>query len=93
MSSLLTIGELSQFLKISEATIYYWVSRRQIPYTKFGRHLRFRVEEVLRYFEEQTMLGKSCSSGSPAVFEDLGFALNRSLTTRNEGHAQLPEKE
>jgi len=41
-SQLLTIDELSAYLKISRFTIYDWVYRKKVPFIKLGRHLRFQ---------------------------------------------------
>lgn len=41
-SQLLTIEELSAYLKVSRFTIYDWVCHKKIPYIKLGRHLRFK---------------------------------------------------
>lgn len=61
--ALLTIKKLAEALNVSSGTIYYWVSRNEIPYLKVGRHLRFDLEEVQAYFAEQTELRrKPCPS-------------------------------
>lgn len=52
-SPLLTIDEMGQQLKVPVNTIYYWVHRREIPFLKMGRHLRFRREEVLDFFDKK----------------------------------------
>lgn len=45
-------------LKYSKAvplsTIYYWTSRKEIPFLKVGRHVRFNLEKVLEFLEERT---------------------------------------
>lgn len=43
---LLKISELSDILKVSIHTIYYWVNKKEIPYYKIGRHLRFSLEDA-----------------------------------------------
>ena len=53
---LLTVGELAVALKISTGTLYYWVSRDEIPFLKVGRHLRFDLAQVRAHFAEQTEL-------------------------------------
>jgi excisionase family DNA binding protein len=54
---LLTVKEISQLLKVSHNTIYYWVSRSEIPFIRVGKHLRFERDKVLSFF-----LGKTCLS-------------------------------
>ena len=50
-SEIVTVAELSKILKVSPGTIYYWVSRKEIPYRKVGRHLRFNLGSVLAHFK------------------------------------------
>ncbi len=47
---LCTVEEIAQFLKVSVHTIYYWVSRREIPSLRVGKHLRFDRDQVLAHF-------------------------------------------
>lgn len=51
---LLTIGEMANELHVSPKTVYYWVGRFEIPFLKVGRHLRFKRDEVLQFFQERT---------------------------------------
>jgi excisionase family DNA binding protein len=48
--SLMTLTEAAHLLKVSKNTIYYWVHRREIPFLKVGKHLRFQPRELLRHF-------------------------------------------
>jgi excisionase family DNA binding protein len=43
----LTAEELAQALNISKATVYERVKKREIPYLKTGRLLRFNLQAVL----------------------------------------------
>ena len=51
-SDLLTIDEVCELTRWSRATIYSKVCRRQIPYLRLGRSLRFRRRDLLKLFEE-----------------------------------------
>lgn len=51
---LLTLGQVSERLNVSRKTLYYWVSRNEVPYLRLGRHLRFDLAAVLAFFEERT---------------------------------------
>jgi excisionase family DNA binding protein len=66
---LCTVQELAQILQCPISTIYYWVSRNEIPYVKLGRHLRFIPEEVLDHFKKTT------DERKPACFKP-GFSLD-----------------
>ena len=50
MDKLLTGKELAEILNVSTQTIYYWVSRNEIPYVKIGKHNRFIKDDVIKYF-------------------------------------------
>ena len=51
-SSVLTIEELSTYLKISKSTLYKLVREGRIPSQKVGRHWRFRKEAIDRWLDE-----------------------------------------
>jgi excisionase family DNA binding protein len=64
-SNLLTLDELAMSLKVPKQTIYYWVCRKQVPYLKVGRHLRFRHDDVLRHFTEKTAESQPACANFP----------------------------
>ena len=43
---MLTIDELSSYLKIKKSTLYGKVSQKEIPHYKLGHLLRFKKEEI-----------------------------------------------
>lgn len=43
---LLTVEEVAELLRLRPRTIYNMVSRRQIPFRKAGRQLRFAEAEI-----------------------------------------------
>lgn len=48
----LTIEELSAYLKIPKSTLYKLVREGKIPCQKIGRHWRFRKEAIDRWLDE-----------------------------------------
>ncbi|RME58004.1 MAG: DNA-binding protein [Caldilineae bacterium] len=48
----LTIDELSSYLKIPKSTLYKLVREGKIPCRKIGRHWRFRRETIDHWLEE-----------------------------------------
>jgi len=48
----LTIEELSVYLKISKSTLYKLVREGKVPSQKVGRHWRFRKEAIDRWLDE-----------------------------------------
>jgi len=49
---LLSIDELSRFIGISKGTLYNWVSQRKIPFVKCNGLLRFDVDDINRWIED-----------------------------------------
>jgi len=50
-SDVLTIEELSVYLKIPKSTLYKLVREGKVPSQKVGRHWRFRKEAIDRWLE------------------------------------------
>lgn len=48
MANIVTAKEVSQYLKLTETTIYKLASMGEIPGFKIGKSWRFDMEEVLR---------------------------------------------
>ncbi len=48
----LTIDELSAYLKIPKSSLYKLVRSGKIPSQKIGRHWRFRKETIDRWLDE-----------------------------------------
>jgi DNA binding domain, excisionase family len=48
----LTIEELSKYLKIAKSTLYKLVREGKVPCQKVGRHWRFRKEAIDRWLEK-----------------------------------------
>jgi excisionase family DNA binding protein len=48
----LTIDELSAYLKIPKSTLYKLVREGKVPSQKVGRHWRFRKETIDRWLDE-----------------------------------------
>jgi len=52
LGGVLTIEELSAYLKIPKSTLYKLVREGRIPSQKVGRHWRFRKMAIDRWLEE-----------------------------------------
>lgn len=48
----LTIDELSVYVKVSKSTLYKLVREGKIPCQKVGRHWRFRKETIDRWLDD-----------------------------------------
>ncbi len=59
MEKLMKAKELSQFLKLSESTIYKLASNGKIPGFKIGDSWRFELEEIQKLIRESKKIGKT----------------------------------
>ena len=53
LGAILTVDEISDYLKIPKSTIYKLVREGKIPAQKIGRHWRFRKEAIDRWLENK----------------------------------------
>jgi excisionase family DNA binding protein len=53
MEELLTINELSRYLKISKPTLYKMVEKGNIPALKIANQWRFKKEDINMWIEKQ----------------------------------------
>jgi excisionase family DNA binding protein len=51
--NVLTIDELSSYLKIPKSTLYKLVREGRVPFQKVGRHLRFHRESIDDWLKSQ----------------------------------------
>lgn len=56
--NVLTIEELSVYLKIPKSTLYKLVREGKIPAQKVGRHLRFLRESIDEWMKRQNEYGR-----------------------------------
>jgi len=54
-NEILTIEELAELLKVSTRTIRRIIRRRELPYIRIGRQLRFRRGDVDAWLESSTI--------------------------------------
>jgi excisionase family DNA binding protein len=52
MEILLTVKELAAALKLTEQTVQRYVLRKEIPYRKIMRAVRFRPSEINRWIDD-----------------------------------------
>ena len=58
MEKILTAKELSQYLKLSESTIYKLAATGEIPAFKVGDSWRFELEEIQKMIRDSKKRGK-----------------------------------
>lgn len=49
----LNIKQTSQFLNVKEAWLRYAIFKKQIPFFKFGKHIRFGKKSLIKWTQEQ----------------------------------------
>ena len=54
MDSLLTIDEVSAWLKVSKNTLYHWVTVDKIPSVKIGGKRRFDPAEIRKWIKKSS---------------------------------------
>jgi len=68
----LTIEELSTYLKIPKSTLYKLVREGKVPCQKIGRHWRFRKEAIDRWLEDLPAALDSVQAGTHGDTKDGG---------------------
>lgn len=48
---LLTVQEAARYLAVSVSTLYGWVWQRRVPFVKVGRALRFDLDDLKEFVE------------------------------------------
>lgn len=61
-STVLTIEELSDYLKISKSTLYKLVREGKVPSQKVGRHWRFHKEAIDSWLKNNIKMKKGKAS-------------------------------
>ena len=49
---LLTVQEAARYLAVSVSTLYGWVWQRRVPFVKVGRALRFDLDDLKKFVED-----------------------------------------
>ena len=50
---LLSVPRLAEYLDVPVATVRDWIYKRQIPFVKAGRHVRFVPSDVLGWLSDR----------------------------------------
>jgi excisionase family DNA binding protein len=83
METYLTIDELAAALKLAVQTIRRYVLKREIPYHKIKKVIRFKPSEVERWIESGGL--KSPAGGDSEVEGDLFAGIDDPPVGENEG--------
>ena len=64
LGTVMTIEELSDYLRIPRSTLYKLAQEGKVPCKKVGRHWRFRKEAIDRWLEEGGAVEMKTEGGS-----------------------------
>lgn len=53
-NQLWSVPRLAEYLDVPIMTVRDWVYKRQIPFVKVGRHIRFQPSDVQRWLSERS---------------------------------------
>ncbi len=57
---IITINELSEFLKVKPKTLYQWAKSKQIPCLKLNGALRFDLDDIHKWIESHKSNPSTC---------------------------------
>jgi len=49
----MTVPQLAEYLQVSKITLHNWIYQRKIPYSKIGRRVRFKREDIVQWCEDK----------------------------------------
>lgn len=92
--NLVTIKELSEFLKVKPSTLYSWVHSGTIPFIKLNGLLRFDMDEV----QEWVKGSKVASPKAPKSFKkstnlDIDSIVKRAVESARQGRYNPGKRE
>ena len=82
----LTIDELSAYLKIPKSTLYKLVREGKVPCRKIGRHWRFRKEAINRWLEDLPAAPGAAQEGTHGETKDACLPRREALRRRQGGN-------
>jgi excisionase family DNA binding protein len=54
-TTVMTLQEVAEYLRVTRSTIHMLLKRIEIPAFRIGRHWRFKVEEIDRWYTSRTL--------------------------------------
>lgn len=69
MKDLLTLGEVSSFLKVPKSTIYKLARERRLPGHKVGKHWRF-VREEIESWVQSAGVDEAVGAATPSAHQE-----------------------
>ncbi|MBI5888925.1 MAG: helix-turn-helix domain-containing protein [Deltaproteobacteria bacterium] len=82
--NLVSIKELSEFLKVKPSTLYSWVHNGTIPFIKLNGLLRFDMDEITKWIENSKP-PKPPASFKKATNLDIDSIVKRAVASLRKG--------
>ena len=54
---ILTVADVSKYLKISKAKIYHWINQNKIPHIRIGKNVRIRYSDLIEWLDSLVYKG------------------------------------
>ena len=63
IENLLTLAEVSNFLRVKPSLVKYWVRKDRIPFIRLGRQIRFEEREIREWLKDRMENGLLDTAG------------------------------
>lgn len=84
---LVSIKDLSSFLKVKESTLYSWVHHGSIPSFKLNGLLRFDMNEIERWIQEtRTKSVDAFGNGKKRSYLDIDKIVKKTISEVKKDH-------
>ena len=89
--NLVTIKELSEFLKVKTSTIYGWVHSGTVPFIKLNGLLRFDMDEILEWVKSSKPMSPTIpKSLKKSSHLDVDAIVKRAVASARQGRYNPP---
>lgn len=85
--SLLTVKEVSDFLKLSALTIYKYIRENELEASEFGGHFRIKKSSLDAFIERHKVTSESSVNESNHYKENLTPREKEAITEKEESNA------
>ncbi len=92
--SLVTVKELSEFLKVKQSTIYAWVHNGNVPFYKLNGLLRFDMDEIMAWVKgSKTVPSKANIPFKKTLNPDMDAIVERAVASVRPRRYNPPKRE
>lgn len=92
--NLVTIKDLSEFLKVKPSTIYSWVHGGTIPFYKLNGLLRFDMDEIIKWVESSKPVPPNIPKSLKKTYNmDIDAIVKRAVESTRKGSYNPAKRE